>query len=175
MGLQTNIKIQTSSGERLDYTTPESLGIKFNRIADDYDDPKTRWGEFSYNFSLPKTKRNERILQFPSASNNPRKFRVNPISISVFNHDALLLSGNLELQGIQEDSYDCRFYSELTQLVDVLEDVDLQDITSFDHISNWNYETTQRAHMNANYCSSDNADYEFPLVFYNTWYTTYAE
>ena len=174
MSVETNIKIITANGSRLDYTTPESLGIKFNRIADDYTNPKKRWGEFSYNFSLPKTKRNEKLLQFPSASNNTRKFRVNPISVSVLNHDALILQGNLELQKIKTDTYECRFYSELTQLVDSLEDVNLQDVTGFQHIENWDYETTQRAHINANYGSSDKADYEFPLVFYNTWFTAYS-
>jgi len=174
MGLKANIRIQTADGNRLDYSTPESLGIKFNRIADDYTDIKKRWGEFSYAFSLPKTKKNEKILGYPSTNSNQRKFGVNPIGISVFNNDALLLSGNLELQRIKADSYECRFYSELTQLLDALEDVDLQDITGFEHIENWNEETTIRNHTNANYQSSDDCDYQFPLVFYSTWFTPYA-
>ena len=172
--MAVNIKIQTSSGERLDYTTPESLNIKFNRVGDDYTNPKKRYGEFSYNFSLPKTKRNEKILQFPSAGGNNRKFKVNPVSVSVFNNDALVLSGNLELESIKEDTYECRFYSELTQLVDSLEDVNLQDITGFDPIVDWDYETTQAAHINANYLSSDETEYQFPQIFYSSFFTPWA-
>ena len=174
MGNLVNIKIKTDSGEYLDYTTPQSLNIRFNRIADDYTDPKKRWGEFSYNFTLPKTKRNERILQFPSSGYNQRKFKVNPIGISVFNNDSLLLTGNLELQKIREDSYENRFYSQLTQLIDSLQDLNLKDLTGMPQIENWNYENTITAHTNSNYLSSDEADYQFPLIFYSTWFTPYS-
>lgn len=173
MAIKTNIKIQTDSGEILDYTTPEDLDISFNRIIDEYTEPDTRFGEFSYSFSLPKTKRNARILGFSNTYNVQRKFSVNPQGISVFNNDALVLSGILELESIERNSYECRFYSKLTQLTDVLEDVDLIDIDTMPIISDWNYETTIRNHINSNYKSSDETSYQFPMIFYNTFFTPY--
>ena len=174
MAVKTNIKIITSDGSRLDYATPESLNIKLNRKADDYQKPDTRYGEFSYSFSLPKTKNNARIFGFANANNLQGRFRVNPVSIRVFNNDALLMDGILELNSIKRDSYECVFYSKLTQLIDSLEDLDLRDITTMPIISDWDEETSIRTHINAGYDDSDETSYQFPLVFYNTYYTPYS-
>lgn len=170
----TNIKIQTSYGSRLDYTSPEDLNIKFNRIADDATKPDARFGEFSYSFKLPKTKKNARILGFANAKSIQKRFSINPIDISVFNNDALVLEGTLEVETITRDSYECRFYSKLTQLVDVLEDINLQDINTMPIIDSWDEETTIRTHINAGYKNSDETSYQFPLVFYNTYFTPYS-
>ena len=174
MAVKTNIKIVTYSGKRLDYTTPESLNIKLNRVADDYRKPDTRFGEFSYTFSLPKTKNNGQIFENADTSIKQNKFRVNPINIRVFNNDAPLVDGTLELRTIQPDSYECVFFSKLTQLVDAIEDLNLEDVTVMPHIADWDEETSQRTHIDADYADSDATDYQFPLVFYNTWFTPWA-
>lgn len=171
--INNNIIIETTSGERLDYTSPESLNITFNRIADDYREPDKRFGEFSYSFSLPKTKRNAKIFKYADKDKVQRKFKVNPINIVVYNNDQLLLSGILVLEGFTNDSYDCRFYSKLTQLTDSLEDLDLNMIDTMPIIE-WDEETTIANHINANYLSSDEVSYQFPLVFYNTYFTPYS-
>jgi hypothetical protein len=172
--MDVNIKIQTVSGKRLDYTTPESLNIKFNRVIDDYNKPDKRFGEFSYTFSLPKTKNNNRIFGTADVYTVVNKFKINPIEINVFNFDELLLSGILEVYLIKEKTYECRFYSKLTQLVDSLQDVMLNKLTTTPQIDNWNYEVTMRDHINADYKNSDEASYQFPLVFYNTFHTPYS-
>lgn len=174
MAIKTNIKIITFSGRKLDYATPESLNIRFNRIADDAQDPSTRFGEFSYSFSLPMTKNNNEIFGYANTPNKRKKFSVNPIDIRVFNNDALLMDGTLELTSIKVNSYECVFYSKLTELIDVLGDLNLNEVTVMPQIANWNEEATMRYHINQNYANSDEADYQFPLVYYNTWFTPLA-
>jgi len=174
MSIKTNIKIQTEDGRNLDYTTPEELDITLNRKADDNNQPDSRFGEFSYSFSLPKTRNNNKIFNYANTFNSQRKFKVNPINVNVFNNDTLVLSGLLELESIKRDSYDCRFYSKLTELVDALEDVNLRDIDTMPMIDDFQYEQTIRDHINAEYKDSDETSYQFPLIFYNTFFTPYG-
>lgn len=172
MSINTNIKIETIWGRRLDYESPEDLNIKLNRIIDDYTKPDTRFGEFSYSFKLPKTKNNAKIFGFADTNNVKRKFSINPIDIRVFNNDALVLQGLLEVENITRDNYECRFYSKLTQLVDSFEDVNLLELNA-KIIDDWQEETSIREHINADYKDSDETDYQFPLVFYNTYFTPF--
>jgi hypothetical protein len=174
MARDTNIKIITFDGRLLDYTTPESLNIKLNRISDDYRNPDKRWGEYSYNFSLPKTKNNAKIFEFADNKSKKNKFKVNPLSIRLYNNDKLLVDGTLELRKIKEKSYECIVFSKLTQLVDDLGKLNLQDLTNMPQISGFTYETNIAIHINANYDNSDEADWQFPLVYYNTFYTPYG-
>jgi hypothetical protein len=169
--MATNIRIITSIGGRtIDYEKPEDLSIKMSRVADDMADPEARYGEFSYSFSLPITRNNMEIFGFANVPTVRNKFRVNPIEVKVFNNDLLLLDGQLELEEIGADRFKCVFYSKLTQLSDALQDKNMQDITCCPKISGWNYETSIRTHMNAGYDSCDETPYQFPFIFYNTFY-----
>ena len=174
MARDTNIKIITTDGRLIDYTTPESLNIKLNRICDDYKNPDKRWGEYSYKFSLPKTKNNGKIFEFADNISKKNKFSVNPISIRLYNNDKLLVDGTLELRKVKEKSYECVVFSKLTQLVDDLVDLNLQDVTNMPQISGFTYEANIATHINADYKNSDEADWQFPLIYYNTFYTPYS-
>lgn len=173
MARDVNIEIKLKSGDNLDYISPEDLGIKLNRIADDYTKPDKRFGEFSYSFTVPQTKNNNKIFSHANTFSNSTKFKNTQISASLYNSDKLLLEGKLELVSIGRDNYECRFYSQLTELVDDFEDLNLRDITNMPQISNWNYETTIKSHVESNYANSDEANYQFPLVFYNTFFTPF--
>jgi hypothetical protein len=167
--MDSNIKITTASGRQIDYNQAEDLSIKMNRIADDLQDIEARYGEFSYSFSLPMTRRNTEIFGFAGVQNMKNIFKINPVDIKVFNNDLLLLTGQLELQSIENNKYKCVFFSKLTQLVDDLQDKNMQDISTCPKIP-WAYEDTIRAHINSGLTSCDDTPYQFPLVFYNTFY-----
>lgn len=164
----TNIKIVTTSGRNIDYTTPEDLNIKLNRVSEDLQDISARFGEYSYTFSLPKTANNASIFGFAGVNGIKNAFRVNPVDIQVFNNDMLLLTGQLELRQVKQASYECVFYSKLTLIVDLLKDKKMSDITC--PIIPWDYETTIENHINADYKNSDEAQWQFPLIYYNTWF-----
>lgn len=166
----TNIKIVVvNTGQQIDYKNAADLGIKFNRIAVDLTKPDERIGEFSYSFSIPRTRNNESIMQFAGIQNVKNIFKINPIDVKVFNNDVLLLAGQLELQEITENEYKCVLYSKLTQLVDDLTDKNMQDITVCPKIA-WAYEDTIRGHIASGFTSCDETDYQFPLVYYNTFF-----
>jgi len=165
----SNIKIVTTGGRQIDYEKSEDISIKMNRIADDLQDIESRYGEFSYSFSVPKTRNNVQIFEYAGVPHVKGIFKINPIDVQVFNNDLLILTGQLELQEITIDKYKCVFYSKLTQLIDDLKDKNMQDLTNCPQID-WNYEATIRTHINANYLSCDETDYQFPFIFYNTFY-----
>jgi len=166
----TNIKIITSDGRQIDYEKETDLSIKMNRVADDLQDIEARYGEFSYSFSLPMTRNNSEIFGFAGVPHVKRIFKVNPVEVKVFNNDMLILSGQLELQEIDDDKYKCIFYSKLTQLTDALADKNMQDLTVCPKIV-WNYEDTIRGHIATGGTNSDETSYQFPLIFYNTFFT----
>lgn len=159
-----NIRIELSNGERLDYESETSLGIKFNRIADDFIDPSKRYGEFSYTFNLPKTKNNDRVFEFPDAKGRIRVFVGKTFSCDVFNNNQQLLSGIIELVGITDDTYQCRFYSKLTQLVDELKGKKMNDMTYLPTVD-WNYEVSIINHIRG---TTVIPHVEFPMVYYQT-------
>ena len=164
----TNIKIVTTSGNRIDYNSVEDLSIKMNRIADSLQDIQSRSGEFSYSFSLPRTRNNEALFGYAGIPNVKNIFKINPIDVKVYNNDLLLLVGQLELQEVTSDKYKCVFYSKLTQLVDDLTDKNMNEISTCPKIE-WAYEDTIRAHINSGLTIADTT-YQFPLVYYNTWF-----
>lgn len=165
----TNIKILTSTGRQIDYSKAEDLSIKMNRVADDLQDIENRIGEYSYSFSLPMTRNNVEIFGYAGIDNVLNIFKINPIEVKVYNNDLLLFTGQLELQEIDDNKYKCVLYSKLTQLADALQDKNMQDIKTCPKID-WNYEDTIRAHINSGFTSCDETPYQFPLIFYNTFF-----
>lgn len=163
--ITTNIRIITSGGRQIDYKTPADLNIKMQRIADDLQDISARFGEYSLTFSLPKTRNNVEIFEFAGVANVKNSFKVNPIPVSIFNNDMLIMVGQLEIRSIKEESYECVFYSKFTQLIDDLKDKNMTDISTCPKIP-WSYEDTIRNHINSG--STAYREYEFPVVFYNT-------
>ncbi len=165
----TNIKIITSDGRQIDYEKEEDLSIKMNRVADDLQDIEARYGEFSYSFSLPMTRNNTEIFNFAGIPHVRRMFKITPIDVKVYNNDLLILIGQLELQEIEDEKYKCVFYSKLTQLVDALADKNMQEISVCPKIP-WDYEDTIRGHIATGGTNSDETPYQFPLIYYNTFF-----
>ena len=164
----SNIKIVVKqTGQQIDYVNAEDISIKMNRVADDLTKPDSRFGEYSYTFSVPKTRNNVSIFGYAGVAHVKNIFQINPIDVEVFNNDLLILTGQLELQEITEDKFKCVFYSKLTQLSDDLKDKNLQELTVCPQIA-WNYETTIRGHINSG--STAYREFEFPFIFYNTFY-----
>ena len=159
-----NIKILLSNGSVLDYESETSLGIKLNRIVDDLNDPSKRFGDFSYTFNLPRTKNNDQVFEYPDVKGRTRIFIGKTFECNVYNNNQLLLSGIVELVGIDIDQYQCRFYSAFTQLIDDLKDKNLNDMTYLPTID-WDYEQTIVQHIKVAQVSEH---IEFPLVFYRT-------
>lgn len=160
-------------GEELDYKSVEDLGIKFNRVVDDLQDLSKKFGDFSYSFALPITKNNSKIFNYANAHGKRNKFIPNQdLPCTVYNNNELLLDGVISLQGITNDSFNCIFYSKLKEFTDIIKDKTLREL-EFDEIT-FNYETTIIDHLNADYGDSDTALYQFPLVFYSTYYCQYS-
>jgi len=156
----------------LDYKSAEDLGIKFNRVVDDFTALDKRFGDFSYTFNLPITKNNARIFNYAQAHGNKDIFRPNQdLSCKVYNNDRLLLDGVISLQSVTTNSYNCVFYSKLKEFSDAIEDKNLRDL-EFEPIV-FDYEDTIIDHINAGYANSDDTLYQFPFIFYGTTYTSY--
>jgi hypothetical protein len=159
-------------GQELDYTSAEALGLSFMRIADDEVDSTRKYGEFSYTFELPKTKNNGRIFLNITPTGSKNYFNRNrDLPCQVFNNNALLLDGVISLQEVTQTTYNCIFYSKLKEFSDIIADKSLQDL-QFPTIQ-WDYEKTIIQHMNAGYMTSDDTYWQFPLIYYGTYFTPY--
>ena len=81
--MAVNIKIITSSGKQVDYKEAKDLGIKMNRIGDDLTNPDSRYGEFSYSFSLPMTRNNIEIFGYAGTPDVKNIFKIKKQDICI--------------------------------------------------------------------------------------------
>jgi hypothetical protein len=174
-----NIRIITNLGE-LAYKNVSDLGIQFNRIVDDFQDPSNRFQDFSYEFELPYIKQNSLVFGAPESLGSKNFFQVNQsISCQVYLNNQLLLDGLINLENLTPTGYKCKFYSKFKELIDTLNlpnpdgsNKTLRDL-QFTPISGWSYESSVIQHI-ATYGqtgNSDNTFYQFPLCKYSTFYT----
>ena len=176
----SNLRIITELGE-LVYKQPEDLNLTFNRIVDDYTDIGNRFGDFSYDFDLPIVKQNSLVFNSPETKGSKGYFVKNRnIGCQVYNNSQLLLDGVINLESLSKDTYKCRFYSKFKELIDSLnekndigDDKTLKDL-NLPIVDNWQYESSIINHIEANYMSSDETDYQFPLSYYSTMYCQYS-
>ena len=176
MSNKSNLRIVTPLGE-LVYRQVSDLNLSFSRIVDDFTDVANRFGDFSYEFNLPIVKQNSLIFQSPETRGSKGIFLKNRnISCQVYNNSQLILDGLINLEAITKNTYKCKFYSKFKELVDTLnekttdgEDKTLKDL-GFDPVLNWDYESSIITHINANYKSSDETFYQYPISFYSTYY-----
>jgi hypothetical protein len=172
----SNLRIITELGELI-YKQVSDLNLSFSRIVDDFTDISNRFGDFSYEFNLPIVKENSLIFGAPESIGSKNFFIKNRnLSCQVYNNNQLLLDGLINLEGLTKDTYKCKFYSKFKELIDTLnsktssgEDKTLRNLTSL-VIPSFNYETTVKDHILANYQNSDETDYQFPITFYSTFY-----
>jgi hypothetical protein len=171
-----NLRIITELGE-LVYKQVEDLNLSFNRIVDDFTDIGNRFGDFSYEFNVPIIKENSKIFGAPETIGSKGYFVKNRnILCKVYNNNQLILDGLVSLEGITKDSYKCKFFSRFKELTDSLnekqengDDKTLRNL-NLPIISGWTYEESIISHINANYLSSDETDYQYPLTYYSTFY-----
>jgi len=176
MSNKSNLRIVTELGE-LVYKQVSDLNLSFSRIVDDFTDVANRFGDFSYEFNLPIVKENSLIFQSPETKGSRGVFLKNRnISCQVYNNSQLILDGLINLEAITKTTYKCKFYSKFKELVDALNErttdgkkKTLKDL-NFTAIPNWNYESSMKDHILANYKDSDETFYQFPLSYYSTMY-----
>jgi hypothetical protein len=172
----SNLRIVTELGELI-YKEVQDLNLSFNRIVDDYTDISNRFGDFSYNFNLPIVKENSKIFGAPESTGSKGFFVKNRnISCQVYNNNQLILDGVVNLESITKDTYRCKFYSKFKELIDSLNEKNpdgtartLRNL-NLPVISGWDYETSLKDHILADYKDSDETYYQYPLSFYSTFY-----
>ena len=160
-------------GDELEYKSAEDLGLTFTRIADSEADLSNKFGEFSYSFELPITKKNSKIFRYANATGSKNIFIPNrDLPCQVYLNNSLLLDGVISLQEVTPTNFNCVLYSKLKEFSDLIENKTLQDL-KFPVIT-WDYEASIINHWNANYMSSDETYWQFPLTYYGTNYASYA-
>ena len=172
----SNLRIITELGELI-YKQVSDLNLSFSRIVDDFTDVSNRFGDFSYEFNLPIVKENSLIFGSPESIGSKNFFIKNRnILCRVYNNQQLILDGLINLEGVTQDTYKCKFYSKFKELIDTLnnktssgDDKTLRTL-GFDPIINWQYETSIKNHILANYKDSDETFYQYPISFYSTFY-----
>jgi hypothetical protein len=156
-------------GQEIEYKSAEDLGLSFQRIADNEADMSNKYGEFSYSFELPITKKNSEIFQYANARGRKNIFVPNrDLPCQVYFNESLLLDGVISLQEVTTTSYNCVLYSKLKEFADLIENKTLQDL-QFPVIT-WDYEKSIINHINADYQSADETYWQFPLIYYGTNY-----
>lgn len=160
-----NLEILLDDGKQLDYNSIEELGLKLNRIVDDFQKPESRYGEFSYSINLPKSKNNRKYFEFADVKGQVRPLLNKEYNVKLLYNTKLILDGSIVLNGWSDDSYKCVFYSKYTQLADELKGKNLNDLTSFPTVE-FKHEISIANHINRAEILSP--EIEFPLCYYKT-------
>ena len=159
-------------GNDLEYLSAADLGLTFTRIADNEADLSNKFGEFSYEFELPITKKNSSIFNYANTNGQKNIFVSNrDLPCQAYNNNELLLDGYISLQAVTELSFNCVLYSKLKEISDLIENLTLQDLKI--PTITWNYESSMIEHWNHNYMTSDETYWQFPFVYYGTNYAAY--
>lgn len=177
MSKVNNLRIITEFGE-LVYQSAESLNIQLNRIVDDMTDISNRFAEFSYDFDIPIVKENSLIFSFANVLGEKRVFVKNKnIDCQVLLNQSLLLDGVINLEGITQSAYKCKFFSKFKELIDVLneDDADGNQKTlrslKLPLVKDWKYEDSIIDHvLTYGNLDSDATTHQYPLSFYSTYY-----
>jgi len=176
----SNLRIKTELGDLI-YRQVSDLNLSFSRIVDDFTDISNKYGDFSYEFNLPICKENSLIFGSPETIGSKNFFVKNRnILCQVFNNNQLILDGLINLEGLTQDTYKCKFFSKFKELIDILsqknssgENQTLRDLSNM-VVTNWQYETSIIQHILANYKNSDETFYQYPLSYYSTYYCQYS-
>ena len=164
-----NLQLILNDRFSMDFRNPEDLSIRLNRIADDLREPSKAFGDFSYSFTLPFTKNNNRVFGNINEFDIQNKFVGKTFTAKVILNDDSLLEGELVVNEVLQSGYKCVLYSAFKELADQIKDRDLVDL-QFDNVD-WNFENTINNYNNRNSnetITSDNSDICFPFIFYNT-------
>jgi hypothetical protein len=170
MGWINSIDIIVDGLYHLEYMDAASLGLKFCRRVDDFNDLSKRFGDFSYTFQIPITKANAKVFGFPNAKGKQNMFLNQVYPCQVYNNSKLLIDGTIELTGVENFVYDVCLHSKISEFIDDIGDNALTDIKSFPLIK-FEYEKTIVDWINADYKNSDEALLQFPFIYYNTVFT----
>lgn len=163
------VKIITNTGQQIDYYNVSDLNIRLNRIVEELNDLEIRFGEFSYQFRLPKTANNKKIFLHADDSLVINKFERNSFEVNVYLNSGVLFKGVLSLLSVDEENYNCVLLSRISLLLDELGEKVMKEIKSLPDID-FDYEVTIRQHIEANHQNSDEALYQFPLIYYSTFF-----
>ena len=174
MAWVNNVDIIIDSKYHAEYQTATSLGLKFTRKVDDFNDLSKRFGDFSYTISLPITKTNDKIFNFPDAKGKTNIFLNQSYPCQVYNNNKLLIDGTIELTSVNyaDKTFSVVVHSKISEFIDDITGKNLTDLNF--PLMVFQYEKTIVDWTNANYKDSSQALLQFPLVFYNTFYAPYS-
>ena len=167
-----NIDIIVNEIHHLEYMDASSLGLKLTRKVDDFNDLSKRFGDFTYTFSIPITKKNSIIFNYANAHGKINIFLNQVYDCQIYNNNKLLIVGQIELVGVNEFTFDVVVHSKLVEFIDAISGKTLNQLQFPTMV--FDYEKTIVDWTNANYKNSDEALLQFPLVFYNTYFTPYS-
>lgn len=150
--------------ERADIFSQDSLNLRFNNMFAEPSKISTIQTEYSFSFTLPITKTNNKIFDYANILSKRNKF--NKRFKTHVNVDGILIfDGELILQSITKEGYKCNLYINRLNTIDKI----FGD-TTLNQITNWKIQYNQNETINninsiqdINY---DNADVFFPLVSY---------
>jgi len=157
-----------------DYVSASDLNLTFNRYVDDFRDLSKRFGEFSYEFTLPDTKKNNLIFKHANVKGRRNIFSKNKnLECKIYDNDNIILEGSLSLTKVSPNSFGCVLFSKLKTFNDDIQDKSLRDL-NLGIIDNFTYEEYIVNHIEDDNKNSDDTIWQFPLVYYGTYFTPAA-
>lgn len=175
MANNTDIQLILDNGGHIDYRSGDDLGINLNRIADDFQKPDTKFGDFSYTFAIPKTKNNLIVFEYPDTKGRTKIFVGKMFGCKLILNNKVLNDGVIKLTSITPNDLNVQFFSRLPEFVEAVADLNVADldiapIQVLPGGTTFGQGKIVADHIEKNYQNCDETPFQFPLVFYRTFH-----
>ena len=153
------------NGEKVELESQKSLNLRFNNVLYDPEKIVSNQGEYSFEFEIPSTPKNDRIFDYANNLSKLNKFHQR-WNAEVYADGTIIFEGSLTLNGYKDRMYKCNLVSIKTySFEDIFGDDVLTDIPweiPFEGGGNNNYTIDY-------YNSMIEPDVVFPLVSYGAF------
>lgn len=152
------------NGNLLELESQDSLNLRFQNTIYDPEKITSTQAEYSFEFEIPSTPKNDKIFDYANNLSKLNKFR-SRLATEVYGDGTLIFEGTLILNGFKERKYQCNLVSVKTYSLDeifgetVLSDVD------------WSipFEGAGDTANTINYYNMSNYGVSFPFVSYGAF------
>lgn len=148
------------NGKSMDLESGESLGIRFNEVLFDPEKINSTAGSYSFEFELPSTQNNNKILDYANVLSKTNKFHQR-YDAEVEADGSIIFKGTLVINSYKDNKYSCNLVDVKTySLEEIFGDMTMNKIP-------WNIDFSGVTSIND--YNQNSTEVKFPLISYGVF------
>ena len=153
------------NGNKVELESQKSINMRFNNVLFDPTKVSSKQAEYSFEFEVPCTPKNNVIFDYANNLSKPNKFHQR-YNAEVYADGTVIFSGTITINGVKDNKYNLNLVSvKVYSLEEIFGDM------TMNQIKNWKIDFNGVESINA-HNSSSNPDVVFPFVSYGAFQKT---